>query len=76
MASLWRACVGPDITVYVRECSREEVERVGAVEIRLADFRTVVLRKSYSAGGGAGASGVEEKVLRRMGFEIEDYLTQ
>jgi HMG box factor len=72
MASLWRACIGPDITVYVRECSREEVERVGAVEIRLADFRTVVLRKSYSAGGG----GVEEKVLRRMGFEIEDYLTQ
>lgn len=56
----------------MRECSREEVERVGAVEIRLADFRTVVLRKSYSAGGG----GVEEKVLRRMGFEIEDYLTQ
>lgn len=72
MASLWRACVGPDITVYVRECSREEVDRVGAVEIRLADFRTVVLRKSYGAGG---ASGVEEKVLRRMGFEIEDYLT-
>jgi HMG box factor len=71
MASLWRACVGPDITVYVRECSREEVERVGAVEIRLGDFRTVVLRKGFG-----GPEGVEEKVLRRMGFEIEDYLTQ
>lgn len=64
--------MGPDITIYVRECSREEVERVGGVEIRLGDSRTVVLRKA-----GAGAGGViEEKVLKRMGFEIEDYLTQ
>ncbi|OKP14003.1 Repressor of filamentous growth 1 [Penicillium subrubescens] len=76
MASLWRACVGPDITVYVRECSREEVERVGAVEIRLEDFRTVVLRKAFGTGGNGVGGGVEEKVLRRMGFEIEDYLTQ
>lgn len=75
MASLWRACVGPDITVYVRECAREEVERGGGVEIRLADARTVVLRKGVGCAG-AGAGGFEEKVLRRMGFEIEDYLTQ
>ncbi|KAI2790547.1 hypothetical protein POX_d06066 [Penicillium oxalicum] len=70
MASLWRACVGPDITVYVRECSREELERAGAVEIRLADAGTVTLRKV------AGAPGLEEKALKRMGFEIEDFLTQ
>ncbi|CEJ62343.1 Putative Hmg box transcriptional [Penicillium brasilianum] len=75
MASLWRACVGPDITVYVRECSREEVERVGAVEVRLGDGRTVVLRRAFGENGHSG-SGIEEKGLRRLGFEIEDYLMQ
>lgn len=66
--------MGPDITVYVRECGREEVERVGAVEVRLGDARTVVLRKVIG-NGGAGA-GLEGKALKRMGFEIEDFLTQ
>ncbi|KAJ5322056.1 uncharacterized protein N7506_011186 [Penicillium brevicompactum] len=69
MASLWRACVGPDITVYVRECGKEEVERMGAVEVRLQDARTVVLRK-------CAGKDLEEKALKRMGFEIEDFLTQ
>jgi HMG box factor len=69
MASLWRACVGPDITVYVRECGKEEIDRMGAVEVRLQDARTVVLRKAIGRD-------IEDKVLRRMGFEIEDFLTQ
>lgn len=70
MASLWRACVGPDITVYMLECSREEVEKLGAVEIRLVDAKAIILRKASCRAG----DGVEHKVLRRMGFEIEDYL--
>lgn len=71
MASLWRACVGPDITVYIRECSKEELERMGGnpVEVRLQDARTVVLRK-------VDGRDLEEKALKRMGFEIEDFLTQ
>ncbi|KAJ5102580.1 hypothetical protein N7532_003109 [Penicillium argentinense] len=73
MASLWRACVGPDITVYIRECSCEELERVGgnSVEMRLQDARTIVLRKVIGSPGL-----LEEKALKRVGFEIEDYLTQ
>ncbi|KAJ5605648.1 hypothetical protein N7510_008429 [Penicillium lagena] len=73
MASLWRACVGPDITVYIRECTREELDGVGGnpVEIRLQDARTVVLRKVLGT-----ARELEEKALKRVGFEIEDYLTQ
>ncbi|CAI7631910.1 unnamed protein product [Penicillium glandicola] len=71
MASLWRACVGPDITVYIRECSKEELDRMGGnpVEVRLQDARTVVLRKVVGRD-------LEEKALKRMGFEIEDFLTQ
>ncbi|KAK5801265.1 hypothetical protein VI817_003477 [Penicillium citrinum] len=73
MASLWRTCVGPDITVYIRECSREELERFGgnAVEMRLQDARTIVIRKVVGSPGL-----LEEKALKRVGFEIEDFLTQ
>ncbi|PYH96261.1 hypothetical protein BO71DRAFT_417980 [Aspergillus ellipticus CBS 707.79] len=73
MASLWRACVGPDITVYIRECEKEELERLGGnpVEIRLQDARTIVVRRATSS-----PSELEEKSLKRVGFEIEDFLTQ
>lgn len=73
MASLWRACVGPDITVYIRECEKEELDRLGGnpVEVRLHDARTVVVRRAAGS-----PRGIEEKVMRRVGFEIEDFLTQ
>lgn len=72
MASLWRSCVGPDVTVYIRECEKEEVERLGGnvVEVRLQDAGTIVVRKV------AGSTGLEEKTLRRVGFELEDFLAQ
>ncbi|PWY87301.1 HMG box protein [Aspergillus sclerotioniger CBS 115572] len=73
MASLWRACVGPDITVYIRECEKEELDRLGGnpVEVRLNDARTIVVRRVTSS-----PSEIEEKSLKRVGFEIEDFLTQ
>ncbi|GMF73950.1 unnamed protein product [Aspergillus oryzae] len=73
MASLWRACVGPDITVYVRECEKDELDRYGGnpVEVRLHDARTIVVRRAAGS-----PRELEEKTLKRVGFEIEDYLTQ
>lgn len=73
MASLWRACVGPDITVYIRECEKDEMERFAGspVEVRLQDARTVVVRR-----GPGSPKELEEKSMKRVGFEIEDYLTQ
>jgi HMG box factor len=73
MASLWRANVGPDITVYVRECEAQEMRQVGGnpVEIRLQDSRTVIIRSLAN-----GPKELKEKLLRRVGFEIEYYLTQ
>lgn len=72
MASLWRACVGPDITVYIRECSKEELDGAGGnpVEVRLQDARTVIVRKVVGT-----PRELEEKTLKRVGFEIEDFLT-
>ncbi|KAL6238140.1 hypothetical protein BDW75DRAFT_237643 [Aspergillus navahoensis] len=74
MAALWRGAVGPDITVYVRECDVQELKQVGnPVEIRLQDAKTVVVRRPVNA---SGPKELEEKVLKRLGFEIEDYITQ
>lgn len=72
MASLWRGCVGPDITVVIRDCEQEEIEKFGGgnpVENRLDDAMTLVVRRA------AGSSGsIEEKALRRVGFEVEEFL--
>jgi HMG box factor len=72
MASLWRGCIGPDITIYIHECERDEVEKFGdgnPVENRLNDARTLIIRRA----GGVSAA-IEEKALRRVGFEVEEFL--
>lgn len=59
--------------MYIRECEKEELDRLGGnpVEVRLHDARTVVVRRAAGS-----PKGIEEKVMRRVGFEIEDFLTQ
>ncbi|WEW60818.1 slightly ste11-like protein [Emydomyces testavorans] len=72
MASLWRGCVGPDITVYVRDCDEEELTSFGEgnpVEIRLDDARALVVRRLTDS-----AKPIEEKALRRIGFEVDEFL--
>lgn len=74
MASLWRACVGPDITVYIQECDKEKLERYGGgnpVEVRLADARMLIVRRATDS-----PKDIDEKALRRVGFEVEDFLTR
>jgi HMG box factor, other len=74
MASLWRACIGPDVTVHIRECDREEIERHGPgnpVEVRLNEARTLIVRRLPDL-----TKDLEEKALKRVGFEIEDFLTR
>lgn len=73
MASLWRACIGPDVIVHIRECEREEIERYGnnPVEVRLHEARTLIVRRLPDP-----SKDIEEKALRRVGFEIEDFLTR
>lgn len=72
MATLWRGFVGPDVIVYIRECEKEEMDRLGGnpVDVRLRDARTIVVRRA------AGSSDLEEKTLKRVGFELEDFLAQ
>ncbi|CRG92240.1 hypothetical protein PISL3812_09297 [Talaromyces islandicus] len=74
MASLWRACVGPDVTIHIRECERDEMERHGSgnpVEVRLTEARTLIVRRLVDT-----SKDLEAKALRRVGFELEDFLTR
>ena len=83
MATLWRGIVGADITVVVRErgCAGErgpakDSEGAGGkgkreepeVEVRLEDARTIVVR------GEKGKSEVGEGGLRRVGFEVGEWV--
>ena len=71
---MWRACVGPDVTVCIHGCGTAEVAHFGGgnpVEVRLQDARTLVIRQPRDSPGE-----IEEKALKRVGFELLDYLTQ
>jgi HMG box factor len=72
MATLWRGCVGPDMTVYVRVCERDEFERAGGggVEVR-PDTSVLVVRVVKDK---EGIEGFEDRVLRRLGFEVEEWV--
>ncbi|MCJ1402677.1 hypothetical protein MMC11_005897 [Xylographa trunciseda] len=81
MATLWRGIVGPDITIVVRPASnqydgssangnsspREETRNGGGVEVRLQDARTITLLCP-------NVGKVPESALRRMGFELGEYV--
>lgn len=69
--------------MLVRECERDELERAAGgnareampVEVRLEDARAVVVRKAASgAMNGQGSGKIDEKALRRVGFEVEEFL--
>lgn len=59
MASLWRTRVGPDITVYIRECKKDVLEHLkgNLVEVHTNEPRTVVVQKPV------GCEGLEAEVL-------------
>ncbi|MCJ1320808.1 hypothetical protein MMC15_006149 [Xylographa vitiligo] len=81
MATLWRGVVGPDITIVVRPANSQyegggangnaspmdETRNGGGVEVRLQDARTITLLCPT-------VGKVPESALRRMGFEVGEYV--
>lgn len=59
--------------MYIRDCEKDELVRYGGnpVEVRLNDARTLVIRRPAGS-----PRELEEKALKRVGFEVEDFLTQ
>ena len=81
MATLWRGVVGPDVTVYIKDKNgdvdgHEDGGRLGGgtgVEVRLGDARAIVVRKN-AANGNAKGAGLGEGALRRVGFEVGEWV--
>ncbi|KAI9849002.1 MAG: hypothetical protein M1837_005893 [Sclerophora amabilis] len=65
-ATLWRGIVGPDLTVWVQECAKEEIARFGGVEVK-EDARALVVRRE-------SGHEIESKWLRRVGFEVAEWV--
>jgi len=60
-ATVWRSCVGPDMTIYVQTLDSGVV---GDDDVESNDGRVMFVRKA------AGGKEWGEKVIRRLGFEI------
>ena len=64
MATLWRGIIGPDLTIYSKRVNKDELERLGGVEMR-SDCKGIVVRVLE-------AGKMEEKTARRLGFEVTE----
>ncbi|KAI3320634.1 hypothetical protein HD806DRAFT_524653 [Xylariaceae sp. AK1471] len=73
VATLWRGIAGADLTVYVkRATSPEEIQGNNCVE--MAGPGVMVLRVPDREEGGGGGRRVDEKLERRLGFEIAEWV--
>jgi HMG box factor len=70
-ATLWRSCVGPDLTIYVQTLQEEVVEEVVLAEEDTVEAkdgaRVVFVRKAPGGGRDWG-----QKVLQRLEFEVRE----
>jgi hypothetical protein len=62
MATLWRGIIGPDLTIYTKRVDRDELDRLGGVEMR-SDCKGIVVRVLEMGK-------MEEKTARRLAFEV------
>ena len=79
-ATQWRGIVGPDLTIYIRDAASVESGRppveIEGVEGR-PDVGLFVMSKTKTEsqdGGVDGSLQVEASVLRRMGFEVGEWV--
>jgi hypothetical protein len=67
MATLWRGTVGPDLIIYIRDAKPEELQREKMVDL-VDEIRCLTVRKEK------GASKMEDAALRRIGFEVGEWI--
>lgn len=67
MATLWRGIVGPDLVVYVKPSTEEEISKHRNVEIHLEKLGLIVVRIDAS-------KGLDEATERRLAFEVIEWM--
>ena len=65
MASFWRGIVGPDLFIYVKPSSEQEIKRLGGVELKSAGIMVVRIEDG---------SGIDEALQRRLAFEVLEWV--
>lgn len=73
-ATQWRGIIGPDLTIYVRDAQavmESAPVEVGHVDGR-ADVGVITVVRKVRGEGGEG--DVEPSVLRRLGFEVGEWV--
>jgi HMG box factor len=66
MATLWRGIIGPDLTIYTKRVDRDELDRIGGVEVR-SDCRGIIVRVLET-------ERINDKTSRRLRFEIMEII--
>ena len=79
-ATQWRGIIGPDLTIYIRDATSNESGRP-PVEIEFVEGRPdvglFVMRRTKTdaqENTDDGSSQIEASVLRRMGFEVGEWI--
>lgn len=67
MATLWRGIVGPDLVVYVKGSTAEELAKSGGSMVEYRHPGVMVVKADV-------AKGVEEKTERRLAFEVMEWV--
>ncbi|KAF3071137.1 Repressor of filamentous growth 1 [Daldinia childiae] len=69
LATLWRGIVGPDLTIYVKRTAEAEAQGNSLLE-----FVNPAVMVLHVAEGAKGVAVVDEKLERRLGFEIMEWV--
>lgn len=67
MATLWRGIVGPDLVVYVKGSTAEELTKTGGNMVEYRHPGVMVVR-------GDVEKGIDEKTERRLAFEVMEWV--
>ncbi|KAK7746962.1 slightly ste11-like protein [Cytospora paraplurivora] len=67
MATLWRGIVGPDLVVYVKGSTAEELAKSGGSMVEYRHPGVMVVKADV-------VKGVEEKTERRLAFEVMEWV--
>ena len=68
MATLWRGIVGPDLVVYIRASTPEELVRSGSSAVEYRAPGIMIVRVDAEKGT------VDEKTERRLAFELMEWV--
>lgn len=68
MATLWRGIVGPDLVVYIRASTSEELARSGSSAVEYRSPGIMIVRVDAEKGT------VDEKTERRLAFEVMEWV--